>query len=132
MVCLLSFFLLKIISNSQIEVGQRSERKKWIHCFEYVTAIIFCAAMSEYDQFLPEHQNTVSLAFKRRGCSKLQVHASNKGTHALLARFSSMARRRNTLSVRRQATTPHRSKIFGVRNFHSFRFTVLIGYTTPL
>jgi hypothetical protein len=27
--------------------GQRSERKKWIHCFEGVTAIIFIVAMSE-------------------------------------------------------------------------------------
>lgn len=26
--------------------GQRSERKKWIHCFEGVTAIIFCVALS--------------------------------------------------------------------------------------
>merc|ERR1719219_3205520 len=34
--------------------GQRSERKKWIHCFEDVTAIIFCVAMSEYDQVLHE------------------------------------------------------------------------------
>ncbi|KAF8929027.1 Guanine nucleotide-binding protein alpha-2 subunit [Dissophora ornata] len=30
--------------------GQRSERKKWIHCFEAVTSIIFCVALSEYDQ----------------------------------------------------------------------------------
>jgi len=30
--------------------GQRSERKKWIHCFESVTCIIFCTALSEYDQ----------------------------------------------------------------------------------
>ena len=30
--------------------GQRNERKKWIHCFENVTAIIFVGAISEYDQ----------------------------------------------------------------------------------
>jgi guanine nucleotide-binding protein G(i) subunit alpha len=34
--------------------GQRSERKKWIHCFEGVTAVIFCAALSEYDLVLRE------------------------------------------------------------------------------
>lgn len=34
--------------------GQRSERKKWIHCFEGVTSIIFCTALSEYDQGLLE------------------------------------------------------------------------------
>lgn len=41
--------------------GQRSERKKWIHCFEDVTAIIFCVAMSEYDQVLHEDETTVSI-----------------------------------------------------------------------
>jgi guanine nucleotide-binding protein G(i) subunit alpha len=34
--------------------GQRNERKKWIHCFEDVTAVIFVAAISEYDQVLYE------------------------------------------------------------------------------
>lgn len=34
--------------------GQRNERKKWIHCFEGVTAVIFVAALSEYDQKLFE------------------------------------------------------------------------------
>ena len=34
--------------------GQRNERKKWIHCFEEVTAVIFVAALSEYDQVLYE------------------------------------------------------------------------------
>lgn len=34
--------------------GQRSERKKWIHCFDNVTLIIFCVALSEYDQVLLE------------------------------------------------------------------------------
>lgn len=34
--------------------GQRNERKKWIHCFDDVTAIIFVASASEYDQSLFE------------------------------------------------------------------------------
>ncbi len=34
--------------------GQRNERKKWIHCFDDVTAVIFVAALSEYDQVLFE------------------------------------------------------------------------------
>ncbi|GAA6012577.1 hypothetical protein JCM11491_005440 [Sporobolomyces phaffii] len=37
--------------------GQRSERKKWIHCFEAVTSIIFCVALSEYDQVLLEESS---------------------------------------------------------------------------
>lgn len=40
--------------------GQRSERKKWIHCFENVTSIIFCVALSEYDQVLLEESSQVS------------------------------------------------------------------------
>ena len=34
--------------------GQRGERKKWIHCFDNVTAIMFIASLSEYDQVLFE------------------------------------------------------------------------------
>ncbi|XP_026322422.1 guanine nucleotide-binding protein G(q) subunit alpha-like isoform X2 [Hyposmocoma kahamanoa] len=32
--------------------GQRSERRKWIHCFENVETIIFLAALSEYDHII--------------------------------------------------------------------------------
>lgn len=38
--------------------GQRNERKKWIHCFEGVTAIIFVCALSEYDQKCYEDNTT--------------------------------------------------------------------------
>jgi len=37
--------------------GQKSERKKWIHCFQDVTAVIFCVAMSEYDLKLYEDES---------------------------------------------------------------------------
>lgn len=46
------------IDGSQFHVfdvgGQRSERKKWIHCFEGVTAVLFVAAVSEFNQVLVE------------------------------------------------------------------------------
>jgi len=38
--------------------GQRNERKKWIHAFDNVTAVIFVAAISEYDQVLYEDSQT--------------------------------------------------------------------------
>lgn len=38
--------------------GQRSERKKWMHCFQEVTAVIFCVALSEYDLKLYEDDTT--------------------------------------------------------------------------
>uniref|UniRef100_A0A8D0FLZ3 Guanine nucleotide-binding protein subunit alpha n=1 Tax=Strix occidentalis caurina TaxID=311401 RepID=A0A8D0FLZ3_STROC len=37
--------------------GQRSERRKWIRCFESVISIIFLVALSEYDQVLAECDN---------------------------------------------------------------------------
>lgn len=38
--------------------GQRSERKKWMHCFQDVTAALFCCALSEYDLLLYEDNKT--------------------------------------------------------------------------
>jgi len=38
--------------------GQRNERKKWIHCFEDVSCVVFVAAISEYDQTLFEDDAT--------------------------------------------------------------------------
>ncbi|KAJ3610364.1 hypothetical protein NHX12_022456 [Muraenolepis orangiensis] len=51
-------FDLKVVLFRLVDVGgQRSERKKWIHCFESVTVIIFLVALSEYDQVLYENEN---------------------------------------------------------------------------
>jgi GTPase SAR1 family protein len=42
--------------------GQRNERKKWIHCFESVTAVVFVIALSGYDQMLYEDEKTNRMA----------------------------------------------------------------------
>lgn len=48
--------------------GQRSERRKWIHCFENVTSIMFLVALSEYDQVLVESDNEVRRPAQRLDC----------------------------------------------------------------
>lgn len=37
--------------------GQRTERRRWAHLFQEVTAVIFVAAISEYDQVLMEDED---------------------------------------------------------------------------
>ncbi|KAI9734583.1 MAG: guanine nucleotide-binding protein subunit alpha [Cirrosporium novae-zelandiae] len=50
-------FLIGELTYRMFDVGgQRSERKKWIHCFENVTTILFLVAISEYDQLLFEDE----------------------------------------------------------------------------
>jgi len=41
--------------------GQRSERKKWMHCFENVSGVLFCVGISAFDQTLYEDNLTNSL-----------------------------------------------------------------------
>ena len=51
-------FTFKKIQFRMFDVGgHRSERKKWIHCFDNVTAILFVVSIAEYDQLLDEDQN---------------------------------------------------------------------------
>ena len=38
--------------------GQRSERRKWLHCFDDVRAVLFVAALSGYDMTLTEDGTT--------------------------------------------------------------------------
>ena len=47
-------FLCALTLERLVDVGgQRNERRKWIHCFEKVTAVLFCASLNEY--VLREH-----------------------------------------------------------------------------
>ncbi|EXJ93746.1 hypothetical protein A1O1_02139 [Capronia coronata CBS 617.96] len=51
-------FELRDLTFRMMDVGgQRSERKKWIHCFEGVQCLLFMAALSGYDQCLVEDVN---------------------------------------------------------------------------
>jgi len=48
-----SDFVIKSMNFSMFDVGgQRNERRKWIHAFDNVNAVVFVAALSEYDQAL--------------------------------------------------------------------------------
>ncbi|KAI5476798.1 guanine nucleotide-binding protein subunit alpha [Pseudohyphozyma bogoriensis] len=58
--------------------GQRSERKKWIHCFEDVDILCFVAAINEYDQTLWEDESTNRLEeamtlFKSTSTSQIDI-----------------------------------------------------------
>jgi G-protein alpha subunit len=56
-----TLFEMRDINFRMMDVGgQRSERKKWIHCFEGVQCLLFMVALSGYDQCLVEDQNAVS------------------------------------------------------------------------
>merc|ERR1712129_253767 len=55
-----------LIKNTKFHIfdvgGQRNERKKWIHCFEGVTAVIFVASLSSYNEVLLEDENVIVMS----------------------------------------------------------------------
>ena len=53
--------------------GQKSERRKWIHCFQDVTSILFLVSLSGYDQCLFEDRDAVSLHLPARCCASQSV-----------------------------------------------------------
>jgi len=59
-----TFTTLLIGLNSQVG-GQKNERRKWIHCFEDVTSILFLVSLNGYDMSLSEDRDAVSLRSSR-------------------------------------------------------------------
>ena len=58
-------YIYNVIHNRLVDVGgQRSERKKWIQCFDDVKAVLFVAALSGYDMIIREDDSTVSILAK--------------------------------------------------------------------
>jgi len=52
-----SDFKIKTMNFAMFDVGgQRNERRKWIHCFDNVNAVVFVASLSEFDQVLYEDE----------------------------------------------------------------------------
>ncbi|XP_013108601.1 guanine nucleotide-binding protein subunit alpha-11 [Stomoxys calcitrans] len=54
--------------------GQRSERKRWLNCFDKVQAIIFLTAISEYDQVLMESDQLNRLVESRNVFHKILTY----------------------------------------------------------
>jgi len=61
--------------------GQRSERRKWMHCFDDCKAIIYLAALDEYDMFLEEDQQV------NRLCESVELFGEVT-SHPLLGQIS--------------------------------------------
>eukprot|EP01126_Amoeba_proteus_P033784 TRINITY_DN3331_c0_g2_i7.p1 TRINITY_DN3331_c0_g2~~TRINITY_DN3331_c0_g2_i7.p1 ORF type:complete len:361 (-),score=52.20 TRINITY_DN3331_c0_g2_i7:621-1544(-) len=54
-----TIFVHEGVQVSLVDVGgQRSERRKWLHCFSSVSAVIFLSALNEYDLVLEEDEKT--------------------------------------------------------------------------
>jgi hypothetical protein len=71
----IQFEINKIVFTLVDVGGQRSERRKWLHCFDNVTSIIYLAALDEYDMILEEDLATNRLEESLRLFS--EVTASN-------------------------------------------------------
>lgn len=71
--------------------GQRSERKKWIHCFEGVQCLLFMVALSGYDQCLVEDQSAVSITLISKITVSQWLTATQNQMHEAMMLFESLA-----------------------------------------
>lgn len=60
--------------------GQRSERRKWLTCFDGIQAVLFVVALSSYDMTLMEVPSKVC----RKNQPQQKCDADNKTSNAIL------------------------------------------------
>jgi hypothetical protein len=61
--------------------GQKSERRKWIHCFQDVTSILFLVSLSGYDQCLVEDRDAVRAVMDKPNGAHSHLIESNARCH---------------------------------------------------
>lgn len=64
-----------LLVHSIFDVGEQlSKGKKWIHCFEAVTSIIFCVSLSDYDEVSQESGQVLNIfSLKPLGVNRRQI-----------------------------------------------------------
>ena len=58
-----TYFPIGELSLRLLHINQRSEWRKWIHFFESVTSIIFCASLADYNRWEEDGQVRISSPF---------------------------------------------------------------------
>ena len=80
-----SDFTIKNLNFSMFDVGgQRNERRKWIHCFDAVDAVVFVASLSEFDQVLYEDESKNRLEEALELFKQIINNKWFKGAHFIL------------------------------------------------
>ncbi len=108
-------FVINNLNISMFDVGgQRNERRKWIHCFDKVDAVVFVASLSEFDQKLYEDESMVRAraraavgpvpATRRPGRRRMC-----RPPHALTPAHKRRRAARRTASTRRSTSSPRSS-----------------------
>nr|CAB3250013.1 guanine nucleotide-binding protein G(q) subunit alpha [Phallusia mammillata] len=87
--------------------GQKTERRKWIHCFENVTSIVFLAALSEYDQTIPEDEISQDLRYTLGSVRHQQTNKPMVRTNS------------EHLHIKSGSSSPSQGGKFGRKHHHS-------------
>ncbi|XP_061605823.1 guanine nucleotide-binding protein G(o) subunit alpha-like [Phyllopteryx taeniolatus] len=64
--------------------GQRSERRKWLRCFDGIQALLFVVALSSYDMSLPEDPKVNRLQESRELFASICTNSIFKSTSVIL------------------------------------------------